>query len=133
MINKFFSTQFLLFVIAGGVSMIFNLGSRIVYSRWLDFSYAVFFAYLTGMLMAFLLFKFFVFNKSNQSTQNSVMLFVLVNLVGMLQTLLISLWLVHYLLPLLGVTSYQEEIAHTIGLGSTVITSYIGHKHWSFR
>lgn len=133
MINKFFSTQFLLFVIAGGVSMMFNLGSRVVYSRWFDFSYAIFFAYLTGMLIAFLLFKFFVFNKSNQSTQNSAMFFVLVNLVGLLQTLTISLWLLHYLLPLLGVISYQEEIAHTIGLGSTVFTSYIGHKHWSFR
>lgn len=133
MIKHFFSKQFILFLLTGGIAAAVNFGSRILYSQRFDFSTAVILAYMTGMITAFVLAKLFVFKKSQQSVHRSALFFVLVNLVAILQTWGISMGLAHYLLPSLGVTLYVQEIAHATGVAVPVFTSYIGHKRWSFR
>ena len=71
MIKQSFSHQFLLFLLTGGTAAAVNFGSRILYSAWIPFSYAVILAYLTGMVTAFVLAKLFVFKASQQSMQRS--------------------------------------------------------------
>ncbi len=133
MIRQFISRQFLAFLLTGGIAAAINFGSRIVYSRWLDFSSAVILAYVTGMITAFVLAKLFVFKESQQPVHHSAAFFVLVNLVAVLQTWAISMGLAYYFLPQMGVTLFVHEIAHGIGVAFPVFTSYIGHKRWSFR
>jgi putative flippase GtrA len=133
MISSFMSRQFIVFLVTGGTAAAVNFGSRIVYNQWLPFSGAVILAYLTGMVTAFVLAKMFVFKESTQSTRRAVLFFTLVNVVAVLQTWLISMGLAFYLLPALGVTAYAKEIAHAVGVGVPVFTSYLGHKRWSFR
>ncbi|MNG15001.1 GtrA-like protein [compost metagenome] len=91
------------------------------------------FAYITGMVTAFVLAKLFVFSDSQQSVHRSALFFALVNLVAVLQTWLISVALVYYLLPGIGVTRFVPEIAHAVGVVVPVFSSYVGHKRWSFR
>jgi putative flippase GtrA len=100
---------------------------------WLGFSSAVILAYITGMITAFILAKLFVFKESQQSVQRAAMFFILVNVVAVLQTWLISMGLAYYLLPSLGFTNFVKEIAHAAGVVVPVFTSYLGHKHLSFR
>ena len=133
MIQQFMSRQFLVFLLTGGTAAAVNFGSRIVYSMWVSFSTAVILAYITGMITAFVLAKLFVFKESRQSAYRTVAFFVLVNLVAVLQTWAISMGLAYYILPSLGVTLFTREIAHAAGVVVPVFTSYIGHKHWSFR
>lgn len=133
MIGQFMSRQFLIFVITGGFAAAVNFGSRIVYNQWMGFSPSVLLAYLTGMLTAFVLARVFVFTDSEQSVQRSALWFVLVNLIAVLQTWAISLLLAFYLLPLLGIIHFVPEIAHAVGVVVPVFSSYIGHKHWSFK
>jgi putative flippase GtrA len=133
MIKQFFSRQFMMFLLTGGTAAAINFGSRIVYNVWLDFSSAVIFAYITGMITAFVLAKLFVFKESQQSVHRSAAFFVLVNVVAVLQTWTVSIGLAYYVLPSLGITLFVREIAHAIGLVVPVFTSYIGHKRWSFR
>lgn len=133
MIQQFKSRQFLFFLLTGGTAAAVNFGSRIVYSQWLNFSSSVILAYITGMIIAFVLAKLFVFKESQQSVHRSAAFFVLVNLVAALQTWAISMGLAYYLLPSLGVTLFVREIAHAVGVAVPVFTSYIGHKRWSFR
>ncbi len=133
MIQQFMSRQFLVFLLTGGTAAVINFGSRIVYSIWLDFSFAVIFAYVTGMITAFVLAKLFVFEEGQQSVHRSVAFFILVNLVAILQTWAISMGMAYYLLPSLGVTLFVREIAHAVGVAVPVFTSYVGHKRWSFR
>lgn len=133
MIKQFVSRQFLVFLLTGGTAAAVNFGSRILYSRWLDFSSAVIIAYITGMVTAFVLAKLFVFKESQQSMQRSAMFFILVNMVAILQTWAVSMGLALYVLPSMGVTKFVHEIAHAFGVAIPVFTSYIGHKHWSFR
>jgi putative flippase GtrA len=130
--RSFMNRQFLGFLLTGGLAAAVNFGSRILYSRWLDFSSAVVLAYLTGMVTAFILARRFVFTQASQPIHRSAMYFVMVNAVAILQTWAISMAL-YYLLPIAGVTRWVPEIAHAVGVSVPVFTSYLGHKRFSFR
>lgn len=133
MIQQFMSRQFLAFLITGGLAAGVNFGSRIFYNQWIDFSFAVILAYLTGMITAFLLARSFVFTEGSQSVQRSAAFFVLVNAVAILQTWAISMLLAYYVLRWIGITRFVPEIAHAVGVAVPVFTSYLGHKRWSFK
>lgn len=133
MIRQFMSRQFLTFLLTGGTAAAVNFGSRIIYNQWVGFSTAVILAYLTGMVTAFVLAKLLVFKGSEQSVHRSIMFFVLVNVLAVLQTWGISLVLAFHVLPALGVQRFVDEIAHAVGVAVPVFSSYWGHKRWSFR
>lgn len=133
MSGPFLSRQFLTFLVTGGIAAAANFGSRLLYNQWLDFSTAVILAYLTGMVTAFILARMFVFRDSQQTLHRSVLFFCLVNLVAVAQTWLISMGLAYYALPALGITRFAKELAHAVGIVVPVFTSYLGHKHLSFR
>jgi len=132
-LSQFKSRQFFAFLVTGGLAAAVNFGSRIVYSQWLEFSWAIVAAYVTGMVTAFVLARIFVFKQSQQSLQNSAIWFVLVNGVAVLQTWVISMLMLRYLLPAMGVEKFTHEIAHAAGVIVPAFTSYIGHKRLSFR
>lgn len=133
MLAAFKSRQFLIFLLTGGIAATVNFGSRIVYSQWYSFSTAIILAYLTGMLVAFILARIFVFKSASQTIRRSALFFIAVNLIAVMQTWLISIGLSHYLMPAFGITFLVKEIAHGVGVIFPVFTSYLGHKHWSFK
>jgi putative flippase GtrA len=127
------SHQFVRFLIAGGIAAAVNVGSRVVYDRWTSYSVAIVLAYLTGMVTAFLIARAYVFPKGKNSLLRSAVFFSLINVAAVLQTLLVSLGLSRYVLPALGVQSFVPEIAHMVGVAVPILTSYLGHREWSFR
>lgn len=131
--STFASRQFLVFLLTGGFAAAVNFGSRILYNRAMPFSSAVICAYITGMITAFVLAKLFVFRDSEQATHRAAGWFILVNVVAVAQTWAISMLLVKWALPALGITMFAREIAHGVGVVVPVFTSYLGHKHFSFR
>ncbi|RKW45803.1 MAG: GtrA family protein [Lautropia sp.] len=133
MIGAFRSRQFLVFLLTGGIAAAVNFGSRILYNQWMGFSAAIVLAYITGMVTAFVLARLFVFRDSQRALHHSALYFVLVNGVAVLQTWAISLLLADWLLPALGVHQYVHELAHAAGVVVPVFTSYLGHKHLSFK
>nr|WP_276559039.1 GtrA family protein [Fluoribacter dumoffii] len=120
-------------MIAGFISFTVNFCSRILYNESFSFSTSIFLAYITGMITAFILGKLFVFKQSGQTLVQSLIFFILVNCIGMLQTWLVSLLLVFYVLPALDIHQFSREIGHVMGLIFPVFTSYLGHKFWTFR
>lgn len=122
-----------MFLLTGGFAAAVNWGSRIVYNIWMPFTTAIILAYITGMITAFILAKIFVFKSSTQSAGRSVFFFTLVNLVAVLQTWAVSVGLAYYLFPRLGMTWHDRDIAHLVGVAVPVISSYFGHKRWSFK
>lgn len=133
MLKEYTSKQFYTFLLTGGLAAGINFFSRIVYSSWLTYSSAVILAYITGMLVAFILAKLFVFKESAQKIHHSALIFTAVNLFALIQTWAISLLFAFYILPFFGITDYVDEFAHLIGIMVPAFTSYIGHKRWSFR
>ncbi len=129
MLNK----QFLRFLVAGGIAAGANFGSRFVFSSFLGYAAAVFFAYLVGMLVAFTLMRGHVFNANGGALASQVSKFVGVNVLAVLQTLVISLLLARWLLPSLGIVTHAEALAHLVGVLVPVVTSYFGHKFLTFR
>ena len=125
--------QFVLFVLTGGLAAVINVVSRVGFSQFLRFELAVLAAYGIGMVTAYVLARRVVFPGSRQSLRRSFAAFALVNLLAVLQTWLVSLGLRHLLLPLIGVTALVELIAHGCGVIVPVFTSFLGHKHISFR
>lgn len=132
MFQSFTSSQFLKFLLTGGIAAGVNFGSRFIYNQWMGFSIAVVLAYITGMITAFVLAKYFVFRQSQVPLTYSVLRFLLINLLAVAQTLAVSLALLFYVLPWLGITTMAKEIAHAIGIIAPLFSSFIGHKYWSF-
>ena len=133
MIGAFKSRQFVMFLITGGLAAAVNFGSRILYNQWMGFSAAIVLAYITGMITAFVLARIFVFQDSQRALHQSALYFVLVNLVAVAQTWIISLLLADHVLPSLGVQRFVHESAHAVGVVVPVFSSYLGHKHLSFK
>lgn len=125
--------QFLLFLAAGGLAAGVNFGSRIALSQWMGYVPSILVAYAMGIITAFALNKLFVFNEASNALHHQVLWFITINLAAVVQTILISLFLARWALPTMGVDFHNETIAHGIGVAAPVITSYIGHKHFSFR
>lgn len=125
--------QFLLFVLTGGAAALVNVLSRVGFSLLLRFELAVLAAYAVGMVTAYILARRYVFTGSGQSVSRSFVAFALVNLVAVLQTWLVSIGMRHLLLPSIGAAALVDLIAHSVGVIVPVFTSYLGHKHVSFR
>lgn len=127
------SRQFIGFVTVGGIAAAANVSSRILFSYWFTYVPAITMAYLTGMTIAFLLNRHFVFQKSKNSLDKQAFWFVVVNLFAILQTISISLLLARWLFPLIDFNFYPETLAHAVGVIAPVFTSFVGHKHLSFK
>jgi len=133
MLHNFKSKQFVHFLLAGGLSALVNFGSRFVYNDFMSFGNAVIFAYLTGMVMAFILFKFFVFDSSKNPIKKEIFYFILVNMVAIVQTYFISITLVENVFPHFDFVFYPQVMAHITGIVVPVFTSFFGHKFLSFK
>jgi putative flippase GtrA len=127
------SPQFFKFVAVSGIAAATNFCSRLLFSLFAPYPVAIVLAYCIGMTVAFSLNRWLVFAASTNSLRKQMAFFVLVNLFGLAQTLVVSLVLAHWVLPWLGVTAHVEEIAHAVGIAVPTISSYLGHKYLSFR
>lgn len=117
----------------GGLAAMVNFFSRIGFSQYFSFSVAVILAFPLGMTTAFILSRRYVFEQGLQSVVKQFYYFSLVNFFAAAQVWLISVGLAEYLLVWLDYHFFREELAHLIGIAVPVFTSYLGHKHLSFR
>jgi putative flippase GtrA len=127
------SSQFIRFLVAGGVAAAANYGSRFLFSLWLSYGPAIVLAYLVGMSVAFVLMRQHVFSAAGGPLGPQVAKFVAVNILAVMQTLIISLVLARWILPSLGVVAHAEAIAHLVGVLVPVATSYFGHRMLTFK
>lgn len=125
--------QFLLFLLSGGLAAFFNWASRFIFSIWMPFELAVVASFLVGLGSGFLMMRFYVFDGIRKPVVPQASMYTVINMLALVQTLVISSIFARSVLPYLGVVSNTEAIAHLIGILVPVMTSYIGHKYWSFR
>lgn len=127
--------SFLRFLLLGGIATLVNLLARFFLNKFVVFEFAIVISYFIGMIIAFVLFRYFAFpeNGKKRSKTEEAVKFTVVNLWGMLQTLIVSVVLVEHVLPFLNIALYQKEIAHLSALSLLTFTSYIGHKKFTFK
>lgn len=125
--------QFVGFVMASGFAALVNIGSRIAFNHWLPYSAAIVVAYICGMVTAFTLNRLFVFREAVNPLHYQAFWFTMVNLAAVVQTLIVSLLLARLLFPAIGFHWHSDTVAHACGVAAPLITSFIGHKHLTFR
>ena len=125
--------RFALFVGAGGTAAIVNIASRIVLSFAMPYEVAIVVAYLFGMTTAYALNKLLVFERSGRTVADEYLRFSVVNAIALAQVWAVSVGLARFVFPWAGFTWHAETVAHVVGVIVPVFTSYLGHKHFSFR
>jgi putative flippase GtrA len=124
--------RFLKFLVTGGIAALINLLSRYVLNYLMPFEAAVVVAYLLGTTTAYLLARRFVFDASGRSVASEVRRFVLVNIVALGFVWAISVGLARLVFPAIAFTWHADDIAHLIGVLTPAVTSYIGHRFYTF-
>ncbi len=120
------------FLLTGGLAAVVNLVSRWLLSHVIAYEVAVVVAYLIGMITAYSLARAFVFARSGRTMADEAVRFALVNLVALAQVWAVSVGLARLLFPAVGFTWHAEDVAHLIGVVIPAVTSYFGHRHFSF-
>ena len=124
--------QFFRFLLAGGVAAAANYGSRFAFSAVLPYAAAIACAYAVGMIVAFTLMRQYVFFAGGQPWAPQVARFLAINALALLQTLVVSLLLARWLRPVAG-EAQAQAIGHLVGVVVPVFTSFLGHRHATFR
>lgn len=126
--------QFSTFVVVGAFAAGVNWTARIGFSAMgLSLTMAVVLAYLCGMATAYILSRYFVFERTGNAVHGEIMRFVLVNLVAVAQVWLVTVGLDRWLFPRLGFNWYPAAVAHAIGVASPIVSSYFGHRFFTFK
>jgi putative flippase GtrA len=124
--------QFFKFLLSGGLAAFLNWSSRFLFSQWLPFEYAVVAAFFVGLSSGFLIMRCFVFQGRKKPAKQQAFNYFIINMLALLQTLAISVALVRWAFPAWGIIEQQEALAHLAGVLAPVITSYFGHKYFTF-
>ena len=85
------------------------------------------------MLVAFCLFRLFVFETSEREVSCQVQRFMYVILIGMAATWALANLFVLWLLPALGMRSNVEALRHALAIAAPVATCWFGHRLLTFR
>ena len=128
--------QFFLFLLSGSIAAILNFISRIFYNIFFNFSFSMFLAQITGMIVAYLLYRFIVFKERNynHNPSQSIIFFMVVNGISLVEIIVVSNAVLLYLLPkFVGIVEYKKEISHAIGISCTVFVSFFAHKFITFK
>ena len=132
--------RLLRFLLTGGASAAVAAVARWLLDLALSYEAAVALSYLVGMTVAFVLARLFVFTPPEgaraagwSEARGEYARFALVNAVAFAQVWLVSVGLARLVFPAIGFRWHADTVAHLIGLASPVWTSYLGHKHFSFR
>ena len=154
MLTKEQVLELVVYLAIASIGFSVNVGSRIIYSELghLQFWPSIVLAYGTGMVVGFVLTKFFAFNaRASENTRREMIKFVLVSVVALIVTLITSL-LVKRVFSLyfthnpdfhvfiatevskLGYGFINRELA--AHLGGTIFGFFInffGHKFFTFK
>jgi putative flippase GtrA len=130
--RAFVSGEFARFLLTGGVAAGVNVVSRWALSHAMVYEAAVAVAYLFGMATAYGLSRAFVFERSGRTMANEAVRFAIVNVAALAQVWVVSVGLARLVFPAVGFTWHAEDVAHLIGVVVPAVTSYFGHRHFSF-
>ena len=93
---------------------------------------AVVVAYVIGMIVAYNLFRIFVFGATGRGVASEAWRFTLVNIVSLALVWVISVGLARVVFPAIAWTWRADDIAHLLGVLSPALTSWVGHKKYTF-
>jgi putative flippase GtrA len=124
--------RFMRFLAVGVVAALVNILSRVALNYVMSYEVAIVLAYVCGMTTAYVLNKLFVFSPSGRAVHDEYIRFAIINLFAVAQVWIVSVGLAFYIFPSIGFDWHAETVAHIIGVMVPAVTSYFGHRHFSF-
>ena len=107
--------RFVQFLAAGSLAALVNLVSRYLATPVIGSKTSIVAAYILGMLVAFVLFRTLVFERSDVSVAAESYRFVIVNILALTLVWIISVTLTSAVFPAIGLSWHREDIAHFVG------------------
>ena len=132
MIRFFFTKQFFIFLVVGGLAALLHWLSRIALSNWMPFAWAVTCAYFIGMIVAFTLNSYFVFPESDKPRHKQARDFIIIN-ISFFPVVWIASIEINYLLRTFGLSAYTETIAHGIAVAIPMFATFLIYKLFAFK
>lgn len=124
--------EFAAFVLAGGIAAGVNWLSNVLLLKVMPLEASIVAAYLIGMTTAYTLNRLFVFKQSGRAVHDEYIRFAIVNIVALAQVWLVTVGVARLAMPAIGWTFHPAEVAHAIGVISPIVTSYLGHRYFTF-
>jgi putative flippase GtrA len=128
--------QIALYGMFSGLAAGVNIGSRYLFSTGgLGFTWSVILAYGLGMIVNFLLNRYYNFPRGPRAAVHEMRTFLVIAGFGLVITTVVSNLLipVAHALPGAWATGEAETAAHVTAVALTAVYSYCGHKFFTFR
>ena len=129
----YFSAQFIKFIFAGGLGAFSNWSTRILMRNiiGLDFLESTLIAYIIGLVVAFFLYRKYVFPYSYLPLKTQTFRFLVINL-SFLPIMLLLLSLFSDMFLLVGLGNFSEPLAHAFSLGLPALVTFFLYKFIAF-
>ncbi|ARQ01258.1 GtrA family protein [Pseudorhodoplanes sinuspersici] len=124
--------QVVRFLLLGGLAAAINWLVRFPLSLIMPLSAAVLVAYAIGMSAGFCLYRTYVFPGSNRPMAQQIIVFLLVNLVGAVVVLALTLALLNLQGGMPLPDTIKEGLAHGVAIGIGAVVNFFGHKLLTF-
>ena len=131
MLSQFLSRQFLAFLIVGATAAFLHWLVRIMLSQYLPYTWAVCWAYLVGMTVAFVLNRIYVFPVSDKAIASQARDFIIIN-IAFFPVVWAAALAFNGLLLRIGLKHYSEEIAHAAAISLPVLATFLLYKFYAF-
>ncbi|OBS53487.1 hypothetical protein A8B73_05675 [Methylosinus sp. 3S-1] len=131
--NALFTSRFSKFVLTSGIAAIVNIASRWVINHYTSFELAIVLSFCFGVSTAYFLGRQFVFERSRRNMIEEFARFITVNLLALVFAFAISVGFAKRIFPLIGFNWHVEDLSHLIGVAAPAVTSYFGHRIYTFR
>lgn len=109
-----------------------NFFVRLLLDPFVGYYYAIVIAYIVGTVFAFYMYQRKVFGQGVRPLWQEIWLFIFVTLAAIAQTLIVSVVLVDHIFPTIHWVWYPKEVAHVVGMGVPMFSSFLGHKYLTF-
>lgn len=120
------------YVSVGLLAALVNVVARLFFNQIVSYELAVALAFPVALTVAFALNRHYVFDGRGGDAKGQYVKFAIVNLLALSQVWIISVGLARFVFPGAGFTWHADTIAHIIGVGSPILTSYFAYKHFVF-
>jgi putative flippase GtrA len=132
-VSVYFSQQFARFLLVGGVALVLHWLSRFAFNLFMSYGWAIVFAYLVGIAVAFALNKIYVFPYSRRSLDVEMFFFLLINVGAFpfvwLAAYVFGEWLLAAWLP----RQWALATGHGAAILLPVFVNFALHKFITFR
>ena len=131
-LSVYFTKQFIFFLFAGTTAAFFHWSIRIILRNFFGFQTAAITAYFFGIIIAFLLYRKFVFPLSEIPIEKQGIRFLIVNFT-FAPFVLYAFYYLTASLYQMGLDIYVEEIAHFISLALPPLFTFLCYKFFAFK